>query len=60
MYPLTELTMTPEGTYTVNPGASLVATGHFTQWFGQEANLQNDVEHATRRPSTALTRRGTR
>ena len=42
-------TGTVEGKFTFVPDdpAKVTYTGHFATWFGDENNLQNDVEHAT-------------
>src|SRR5262249_47499046 len=32
---------------TTTVGPPITYTGHFQDWFGDENNLQNDVEHAT-------------
>src|SRR5438094_1549460 len=42
-------TGTIEGTFSLVPDdlAQPSYTGHFAQWFGDENNLRNDVEHST-------------
>jgi len=42
-------TGTAEGWFTFVPDdpAKVTYTGHFATWFGDENNLQNDVEHST-------------
>jgi hypothetical protein len=42
-------TGTVEGKFTFVPDnpAAVTYTGHFATWFGDENNLQNDVEHST-------------
>jgi hypothetical protein len=43
------VTGTVEGKFTFVPDnpAAVTYTGHFATWFGDENNLQNDVEHST-------------
>jgi len=49
-YPASVLTFDSNGNVTGfigNPQPDLVATGHLTNWFGFEANKQNQVAHGT-------------
>jgi hypothetical protein len=43
------VTGTDEGTATFTPDdpSGVSATGHFTSWFGESSNNQNDVQHDT-------------
>jgi hypothetical protein len=43
------VTSTSEGTATFTPDnpAGISASGHFTSWFGESSNSQNDAQHDT-------------